>query len=211
VSLAVQALTDETSSVVTPRKAVLQQSQLLKALFSHLADDQRLTILEVGRAMPETLEFFSKYRCRIHVVDLFSELRSGGLDSSASGKTLQRQFQELFKFEAGTFLDVCLLWDLPHYLDEKQLRAFSAALWPWLNSKTRAHGFGVHSAATNLLNREYSIVDSQTLAARQGTLPQLKNSPHPQSFLSEWLTCFAPSRAVLLADGKIEMVMHATV
>jgi hypothetical protein len=194
-----------------PRKAVQQTSQLLPLLLSHLDENRRLNVLEVGRAVPETVDFFSDFNCRIHVVDLYSALRSGDLDSSGSGKTLQKQFQDLFAFEAGTVLDICLLWDLPHYLNEKQLRAFSAALWPWLDSKSRAHGFGVHSAATILLNRDYGIVDIKNLTARQGIAPQLKNSPHPQSFLGEWLTCFAPSRAVLLADGKIEMVMHSTV
>lgn len=186
-----------------------QPSQLLPLLFGQLDTRRKITVLEAGRVMPETVAFFSQYRCRIHVLDLYGELEAGRLHRDNSGKTLQRQFQELFAFEPGTQLDLCFLWDLPHYLEEKQLRAFSAALWPWLQPHTRAHIFGVHSAATLLLNREYGIVSADSFCVRQRETPQLKNSPHPQSFLHEWLTCFASSRGVLLSDGKIESVMHA--
>lgn len=186
-----------------------QPSQLLPLVFEQLDTSRKIIVLEAGRAMPETVAFFSQYRCRIHVLDLYGELEAGRLHRDGSGKTLQRQFQELFAFEPGTRLDLCLLWDLPHYLEEKQLRAFSAALWPWLQPHTKAHIFGVHSAATVLLNREYGIVSADAFSVRQRETPQLKNSPHPQSFLHEWLTCFASSRGVLLGDGKIESVMHA--
>lgn len=188
-----------------------QASKLLPILFASLDTGRRLTILEAGRAQPETIEFFSRFRCKIHVVDLYSELQSGNFDRNSSGKTLQKQYQDVFGFEPGTKLDLCLLWDLPHYLDEKQLRAFSSALWPWLSPQSKAHVFGVHSAATILLNREYGIADLQSFTVRHRLAEQLKHSPHPQSFMSEWLTCFAATNGILLPDGKVETLMRATV
>ena len=194
-----------------PPQVKRQSSKVLPQLFDKLDTRRKLTILEVGRALPESVDFFSRLKCRIHILDLYSELKSGHIQASSSGRTLQRQFQEVFAFEPGTELDICLLWDFPHYLDEKQLRAFSGALWPWLNPGSRAHCFGVHSAATQLLNREYGIVDRHTLSVRHRVTEQMKNSPHPQSFMNEWLTCFAASSGVLLPDGKIETLMRSTV
>jgi hypothetical protein len=211
LSLAVKETENGSESATTPRTETRQPSKLIHKLFEHLDTSRPLTVLEVGCLQPETVEFFSRYRCRIYVPDLFSELRAGNLDAGISGKTLQRQFQELLAFEPGSTLDVCLLWDFPHYLNEKQLRAFSSALWPWLHPNSRAHAFGVHSAATTLLNREYGIVDQHSISVRTRTSPQLKNSPHPQSFMSEWLTCFSTTSGVLLPDGKVETVMRATV
>lgn len=208
MSLAAQ----DPSSVPGSAPRTQQPSKLLSLLFDDLGrDNERLTILDLGRALPETVHFFSRFRCKIHLVDVYSELQAGRLDSSVSGKTLQRQFQELFAFEPATRLDICLLWDLPHYFNEKQLRAFSRALWPWLHAGSKAHGFGVHSAATILLNREYGIIDNQTLSVRRRAAAQLKNSPHPQSFMKEWLTCFASASGILLPDGKVETLMHSTV
>ena len=193
------------------RVASRQTSKLLGDLMAPIDPDQPLTVLEVGRILPETVQFFSRYRCRIHVLDLFTELADGALDEAVVGTTLQRRFQDLFAFSAGTVIDVCLLWDFPHYLDEYQLRAFSRALWPWLNPGSRAHGFGVHSAATTLLNRDYGIIDQQTISSRPRGILSVPRSPHPQSFMNEWLTCFATSRGVLLPDGKVEVLMHARV
>jgi hypothetical protein len=180
-------------------------------LIDSLDTGKKLTILDVGRATPETLEFFSRFSCKIYLVDLYSELQHDRIGRDSSGRTLQRQFQELFGFQSGTLLDLCLLWDFPHYLDEKQLRAFSSALWPWLHPETRAHCFGVHSAATILLNREYGILDKQTLTVRHRATEQMKYNPHPQSFMNEWLTSFAVTNGVLLPDGKVETLMRATV
>lgn len=189
-----------------------QPSKLLPILFADLGGNgQRPTILDLGRALPETVHFFSRFRCKIHLLDMYSELQAGSLDNNASGKTLQKRFQNLFAFEPGTRLDICLLWDLPHYFNEKQLRALSSALWPWLHAGSKAHAFGVHSAATPLLNREYGIVDEQTLSIRRRVAAQLKNSPHPQSFMKEWLPCFASNSGILLPDGKVETLMHSTV
>lgn len=199
----------EAASAVAARVPIAsrQVSKVLPQLFER-QDGSCLTVLELGRALPETIRFFSSIRCKIHVADLFNELRKGKLDRNASGKTLERCFQEQLALRAGTRLDVCLLWDFPHYLDEKQLRAFSRALWPWLHPETRAFVYGVHSAATILLNREYGIFDAQTISIRPRGDAPLPCSPHPQSFLNEWLTCLSVSRGILLADGKVECLMR---
>jgi hypothetical protein len=188
-----------------------QSSKILPSLFERSqqrSDGQCLNVLEVGRALPETVRFFSSIRCRIHIAALFEELSCGRLDRSASGKTLERTFQDQLALPPGTQLDICLLWDFPHYLDEKQLRAFSRALWPWMHAGTRAFVFGVHSAATPLLNREYGIFDAQTISIRPRSGEALPCSPHPQSFLNEWLTCLSVSKGILLPDGKVECLMH---
>ena len=211
MSLAVREQEKGPGMMAEGRSDGRQASKLLPLLLDQIDTKRRITVLELGRAQPETIHFFSSFRCKIHVIDLYSELHAGRFDRSSSGMTLQRQFQELFHFDKGTVLDVCLLWDLPHYLEEKLLRAFSSALWPWLQPGSMAHAFGVHSAATTLLNREYGIIDSKTISVRHRSTEQLKNSPHPQSFMQEWLTCFATTSGVLLPDGKVETLMRSTV
>jgi len=211
LNLAVREQGNSPGAIGEPRREGRQASKLMPMLLEQLDTKRRITVLELGRAQPETIHFFSSFRCKIHVIDLYSDLHAGKFDRSSSGMTLQRQFQEVFHFNKGTVLDICLLWDLPHYLEEKLLRAFSSALWPWLQPGSVAHAFGVHSAATTLLNREYGIIDSKTLSVRHRVAEQLKNSPHPQSFMQEWLTCFATTSGVLLPDGKIETLMRSTV
>jgi len=207
VNLPARGLEDGSQPAQEQRRDTRQASKLLPQLFGSLDQQKRLTVLDVGRALPETVAFFSRFRCKLHLLDLYSALQSGRIDRDSPPRILQKQFQELFGFQPGTSLDLCLLWDFPHYLNEKQLRAFSGALWPWRHPESRAHAFGVHSAATILLNREYGILDAETISVRPRAGEQMKYSPHPQSFMSEWLTTFTTTNGILLPDGKIEMLM----
>lgn len=210
MNLAARGQENGPESVHEPRRDTRQVSKLLPQLFGSLDPSRRMTVLDVGRALPETVTFFSSFRCKLYLLDLYSALQSGRIDRDSPPRILQRQFHDLFGFQPGTLLDLCFLWDFPHYLNEKQLRAFSSALRLNLHPATRAHGFGVHSAATVLLNREYGILDAQTLSVRHRAGEQMKHSPHPQSFMNEWLTSFTMTTGVLLPDGKIEMLMSTT-
>jgi len=50
-----------------------QQSKLFPAMFKMMNVNHRLTVLEIGPAMTETVDFFSQFKCRLHFVDLFHE------------------------------------------------------------------------------------------------------------------------------------------
>jgi hypothetical protein len=54
-----------------------QSSQLLPALFEYIDEDRRLTVLHLGPALPETVEFFSRYRSKLFFADLFGQRRRG--------------------------------------------------------------------------------------------------------------------------------------
>jgi hypothetical protein len=199
------------SAASANHKPTTQASKVLPEMWRRLPEGERITVLELGRALPETIASFAGRPVRIQVVDLYDELASGRFDEVPENSTWERQFQKLFHFEPGTRIDLCLLWDLPHYLDEKRLRAFSRALWPWLTPASLAHGFGVRSAGTSLLNREYGIRDRHAISVRPRRSPQLPCKPHPPAFMNEWLSCFSTGRGVLLPDGKVETLMVARV
>lgn len=188
-----------------------QASKVLPELWPRLPETGCLTVLELGRALPETIHYFNGRRCRIHVCDLYAEIAAGSLRDESGERTLERRFQDVFALPGGTRIDLCLLWDLPHFLDERMLRAFSRALWPWLGPASLAHGFGVRSAGTTLLNREYGILDRATVSVRRRNSEPLPCKPHPPAFMNEWLTCFSTERGVLLSDGKVETLMVARV
>ena len=43
-----------------------QPSQLLASLFERIGEDQHVTVLDTGPALPETVDFFANYRCTLH-------------------------------------------------------------------------------------------------------------------------------------------------
>ena len=183
------------------------QSKLLAGLFRSLDPEKRLVVLEVGPALPETVEFFSRYRCRLHFVDLYEEPFLLNRENDVSEKELRHHFEKVLTFPEGTLLDICLLGDFLSFLDDRALRAFNSALRPWIHPNTRAHGFGVHHLAVKLEHHQYGIIDSETLSIRSrhsGTMPY---HPHSQVEMADMLNCFAFARGLLLPSGKLEMML----
>jgi hypothetical protein len=184
------------------------QSTLFASLFQMLDVNHRLTVLEIGTALPETVEFFSGFRCRLHFVDLFHEPFVAG-QSDLSETELRRAFEGQFRFPAETRFDICLFWDFLSYLDDPALRAFDFALRPWIHPGSRAYGFGVHHLAIRLANVQYGVRERATLNVRERYSAQMRSYPHSHIEMHEMLTCFDFERGLLLPDGKLEMLLKA--
>ena len=189
--------------------AVTQPSKLFPSLIGPQDDHRRLTILEVGSALPETVDFFSSFKCRIHFLDLYSEPLVRDYQSGMSAKELQPKFEAFLNFPKDTKLDICLFWDFLCYLDDQALRAFNAALSPYVHAGTRAHGFGVHHLAIKLGNRRYGVVDHDMLSVRPCQEKKPETRPHSQVEMHEMLSCFDFERGLLLPDGKLELLLKA--
>lgn len=182
-------------------------SKLFPLLF-HLMDvNHRLTVLHVGTALAETVDFFSQFRCRLFFVDLFNEpfVRDQGGFSEAE---LRQAFQQSVRLGQGTKIDLCLFWDFLCYLDDPALRAFDASLRPYLHEVTRAHGFGVHHLAASLQNVQYGVVDRETLSIRRRRGSQMPLHPHSQVEMGELFGGLGFERGLLLADGQLEMLLR---
>jgi hypothetical protein len=181
-------------------------SKLFASLFQALDADHRLTVLEIGSALPETVEFFSRFKCRLNFVDLYDEHFVHD-QVGLSEAELRHAFEDRLRLPAGTRLDLCLFWDFLTCLDDPALRAFNAALRPWLHEGSRAHGFGAHHLAVRLPHVRYGIHDRETLSVRERRGRQLRTHPHSQVEMQDMLNCFAFDRGLLLPDGRLEMLL----
>jgi len=185
-------------------------TRLFAALFQQVDPNHRLTVLEIGSALPETVDFFARFKCRLLFVDLFGEPFVHG-QADLSETELRHCFEERFRFPPGTRLDLCLFWDFLSFLDDPALRAFNSALRPWLYAGSRAHGFGAHHLAIRLAHVRYGVHDRETFSIRERSGRQLPTHPHSQVEMHEMLNCFAFERGLLLADGKLEMLLKPRV
>jgi len=188
-------------------KASEQESTLLPFLFQHIDEEQRVTVFHAGPALRDTVDFFANYRCKLHFVDLFSELPIAALDDTQS--SLQNQFEDMLQFPEGTLFDICLFWDLFNFLNSETIGAFARALRPYLKESSLAHAFSVHNINTPQCSYLYGINQLDTLSyrSRQALLPGY--NPHSQSELKEILSCFRFTRSVLLPDSRLELLLHA--
>lgn len=196
-----------------PATRTTQQSKLLQALFSDIAEDQRISVLHIGPALQETLDFFAHYRCKIHFLDVFSELPLASQNEDGDGDQdeiwLQQQFHTLLDLPAETRFELCLFWDLFNYLDEAAIAALMRVLQPHLSDKTRAHGFAVHNTRAPRKDQIYAIAETDTLTVRERASELVHYSPRTQGQLDKLLSCFRFDRTVLLPDGRLEWVLSA--
>jgi hypothetical protein len=184
-----------------------QNSKLLPSLFEHIDEEQPLTVLHVGPALPETVDFFSSFRCKLHFIDLFCDLPF--VTQEDTPPDLQHQFQERLPLPSGTLFDICLFWDLFNYLNGEAIGAFLSVLRPHLQKSTLAHAFSVHNTRTRQDSHLYGIRQRDTLTCREREAKLPGFAPHNQRQLKELLHCFTLESSVLLADSRLELLLQS--
>ena len=187
-----------------------QQTLLFPSLVKRIQPDRRLSILEIGPALPETIEFFSQFKCRLHFAAMYSDpvlqMQSGEFTEAE----LTHQIRQSFGFPKGTRFDICLFWDFLNYLDDKALRAFNAAIRPYLHKTTRAHAFTVRTLDTSFSNQQYGIEQAHMFSIRPRKGTQARTYPHTQAILVNLLSSFDIDQGMLLPDGRLEVLMTAS-
>ncbi|MFT4518004.1 MAG: hypothetical protein ACI9JM_000381 [Halioglobus sp.] len=191
----------------SPHSAAIQPTQLLPSLFKHLEEEQRITVFHVGPALQETIDFFSAYRCKLHFLDLFSELPI--ITEEESSASLRSSFEELLDIPEDTQFDICLFWDIFNFLDRDAVHAFLAALRPHINHATRAHAFGLHNLGSERMNHLYGVRELESLSIRHRNTPLPGYAPYSQQKLKDLLYCFKFERSVLLPDSRLELLLRA--
>jgi hypothetical protein len=189
------------------RKPSTQVSKLLPYLFEHIDEGQPVTVFHVGPALPDTVDFFSNCRCKLHFIDVFSELPI--VAGEASVPTQAQRFESLLQFPADTLFDICLFWDLFNFLDSAAINALLTALRPHLKENSMAHAFSVHNIRTPQGSHLYGINQLDTLSCRSRRTALPGYAPHSQSELKELLHCFRLERSVLLPDSRLELLLQA--
>ena len=187
-----------------------QQSLSFPSLIKRMATDQRLSILEIGPALPETVEFFSQFKCRLHFAGMYSDPILQMQKDDFSEAELADHIQQSLNFSEDTRFDLCLFWDFLNYLDDKALRAFNTVIAPHIHKATRAHAFTVRTLDTSFSNQQYGIQQAHMFSVRSRKAPQATRFPHTQAILVNLLSSFDIDQGMLLPDGRLEVLMTAS-
>lgn len=184
-----------------------QAAKLLPELFATIPQEQRINVLHVGPALPETVDFFSAYRCKLFFVDPFAELPL--VADLEADVTLQQRIDALFSFAPEVRFDICLFWDIFNYLSAEAVQLMDQCLRPYLHPQAQAHGFAVHNLRSPQRDARFSIISPGELLLRERPARLPGYAPLPQSRLKELFTGFAMKRTILLADSRLEMLLSA--
>lgn len=198
------------STPATPHLSRTQQTLLFPALIKRINPDRRLSVLEIGPALPETIEFFSQYKCRLHFAAMYTDPILQMQSGEYTEAELAGHLEQSFGFPKGTRFDICMFWDFFNYLDDKALRAFNTAIRPYLHKSTRAHAFTVRTLNTSFSNQQYGIDQAHMFSIRPRTGKQAPTTPHTQAILVNLLSHFDIDQGMLLPDGRLEVLMTAS-
>ena len=187
-----------------------QQTLLFPSLVKKINPDRRLSVLEIGPALPETIEFFSQYRCRLHFAAMYADPVLQVPSSEFTEEELAEKISRSLDFPKGQRFDLCLFWDFLNYLNDKALRAFDKALGPYLYKCTRAHAFTVRTLDTSFANQQYGIREEHLFSIRPRSGRQPKTFPHTQAILVNLLSGFDIDQGMLLPDGRLEVLLSAS-
>lgn len=187
-----------------------QQTLLFPSLVKNIDPGRRLSVLEVGPVLPETVEFFSHYKCRLHFTGMYMDPVLQMQSGEFSENELAAHFTQSFDLPKGTRLDLCLFWDFLNYLDDKALRAFNTAIKPFCHQGTRAHAFTVRTLDTSFPNQQYGIAEAHMFKIHPVLAKQKRCFPKTQATLVNLLTCFDIDQGMLLPDGRLEVLMSAS-
>jgi hypothetical protein len=181
-----------------------QSSQLLPALFEHVDEDRRLTVLNLGPAMPETVAFFSRYRSKLFFADPAADLaaleESGDLD-------LRREIAEALDLPEGLHCDLCLFWDQLNFLSDQAIGALQDVLRPHLHPASLGHGFTAHTARARPPDRTYAISGTDKVVIRPAATSRHGYVARGQGPLKTLLDRFDFGRTVLLPDKRLEFLL----
>lgn len=197
-------------SPVEPLSSRTQQTLLFPTLIKRIKGDTRLSVLEIGSALPETIEYFSQYKCRLHFAAMYTDPVLQMQSGEYSEAELAEHIEKSFDFPKGTRFDLCMFWDFLNYLDDKALRAFNTAIRPYLHKSTRAHAFTVRTLNTSFSNQQYGIEQAHMFSIRPRPGKQARTNPHTQATLVNMLSSFDIDQGMLLPDGRLEILMTAS-
>jgi hypothetical protein len=187
-----------------------QQTLLFPNLIKQVKEDRRLSVLEIGPALPETIEFFSRFKCRLHFAAMYTDPVLQMQMGEYTEAELADHITQSFDFPKNTLFDICLFWDFLNYLDDKALRAFNTAIRPYLHKSTRAHAFTVRTLNTTFSNQQYGIEQAHMFSIRPRQGKQARTTPHTQAILVNLLSNFDIDQGMLLPDGRLEVLMTAS-
>ena len=179
--------------------------RLLPLVFEGIDASRSLTVLDIGAGVPESVRFFSRYRCRIHFVDLFGDT---GYATPQYERRRPREtlFGRFLDFPPGTSFDICLFWDFLNYLANPLLRDFAQTLRRYVHDDTRGHAFAAFSNAMPFAGLNFGLRDLDRLTIRPH--PEAAPHPHTRKHIADALWPFAVKRAALLEDNRQELLLE---
>ncbi|MEM7050405.1 MAG: hypothetical protein AAF604_12140 [Acidobacteriota bacterium] len=184
-------------TVPTEPTPEIHPSPALGLVFAELENAERLSILDLGPAMGENLDYFSqRFPCRLQVADLYRSLH---------GEDPVGQFRRLIDLQEPP--DLVLAWDLPSYLPRETTRSLFRHLAEQSAAGTRVFTMIASHAQMPLEPGSFVLRGEADLEYRYPSTKTRPTQRLPPAELANLAPQYRVDRSFLLRHGFQEYVL----
>ena len=139
-----RSVSDRGAVVRDPLAAEPLNAPLFHALMQRLEGGGRWIVLDLGAARADTIRAFSRFRCRLDIVDFAEGIE--GLNYEADPRRLRQKIDAALLPQGREATDVVLCWDLINYLTPAALTAVMETIGARCKRGALAHGLVYYSS-----------------------------------------------------------------
>jgi hypothetical protein len=193
-----------------PRETVVSPTVIkslgLNALLDTVQEDRTFSILDLGTALEDNVQFWSQFSCRLQIQDFYRSYQEWKAGAKPEEEFNEVAVSVMLPFSDDTVFDIILVWDLFNYFDLRELEVFIHRLSRWCRPGTRLFAMisilpdiSLSPTLFRILNREQMI--------HEITTPETRLSPrHQPRDIVRLMERFTVSCSFLLRHGIQEYV-----
>ena len=181
------------------------RSPTLKALLASLAPEAPHHILDLGGVNSGNVEFFSRFSCRLQIVNLLDTIGSEASQALLATNPMEA-LRQVLPQTRRTF-DVVLAWDVLNHLGPERIRALMTIV-------VELTAPGAHMLAFLFTGREmpalpvaFRIVDEETLRWEPRTQALRSGPRYPPAEVERMAAGFSVVHSVLMRHGVQEYLL----
>jgi len=170
----------------------------------HLRDGRKYKILDLGKAAGPTIDFFSKYSCRLHIADIVGQI--AGISLSGKQEDSERLLRELAPGEDGEF-DLIFAWDIFNYLSRRQFQILSYRLAQLGKPGSKMLAFILAENGNSCEPSIYKIVEKGSLIRESMHLTGKQAKWYSPGEVKQLMSGFEVDKAFQLRHGIQEYIL----
>ncbi len=187
----------------------VHRSPGLAAALSQLNQDRPCNILDLGPALAQNVEFFSRYRCRLHIVDVLGRLADEPESVARLEYAPELFFADLLPIGSRSF-DLILAWGVFDHIEFEAARQLASRLVRLTQAGARLHAVLSINNDVDDIGVVFAICDHDTLDYRAAAGPEHCSPAFKPAAFAQLLEGFTIDRSVVLRHGFQEYVAVRT-
>lgn len=170
-------------------------------------EEGRHTILDLGPTNGATIDFFSRFHCRLTCWDISQSVAAQFADSDADEDEAWDAIQALFRIPITEPIDLLLSWELFNYIPSRLLEKLVPLLASMLSPGGAIHGISAAGLKLPLEPPAYKIVSDSGLIRQSPVSVGSQLGVLHQNRIQRLFTRFRLNRTILLRNGLYEYVL----